>query len=180
MNQQSNTIESVANSSEISKIVFKALSDKQRTRRATDLTNLFRTVSKLDQTIPEREFLAVFKKLQDAKVGSLIIGRRSNHNRFVWNYNLKEVAQAAMDKTMLLTPISEHFSNVQKKTKKKTVTIVKPTEVIKPIKKKVIQAKTKSSTVKGPSIQLNLELSPNTPVKEIQALLELVKSLQSK
>lgn len=189
-----NPIETVANSSDISKMVFKALSDKQRARRATDLTHLFKVVIKMDQSVPERDFLAVFKQLQDAKVGSLIIGRKNNHNRFLWNYNLKDVAQAAKGKAVEMKTIEESFPGNKKTTRKvkpiirrKKMRIVKPAMLrqallnnkIEEPRQTVIPA-ARTSTLKGPRIQFNLELGPDVPFKDIQALLELVKGLQAK
>lgn len=182
-----NSIQTIANSSEVSKAVFKALSDKQRARKATDLTNLFREMTQKDKTLQEKEILAVFKKLQDASVGSLVIGRRNKHNRFVWNYNLKQVAQAAhgkmkpeelgpaiivrkpksrrIRKTLSTKTVKAALKNVTKQVETAPVTAIE--EKLMPI----------SSTGKGPTLQFNIELSANTRAEDIQALLELVHGL---
>ena len=177
-----NPIETVANSSEISKIVFKALSEKQRARRATDLTHLYRAVSKMDKTVQEKEFLKVFRQLEDADIGSLIIGRRNNHNRFVWNYNLKQVAQAAsgkMDTKELAPAVPE---KTVKKSRKVTTKKRKPSMLKAKSVPMVEDAHvTKSSSMAGPTkIQLTLELAPEVSAKDIQALIELVNGLQAK
>lgn len=175
-----NIIETIANRSEISKIIFKVLSDKQRARRATDLTHAFKAATKIDSTIPEREFLSVFKEMQAAKLGSLVIGRRNNHNRFVWKYNLKDVAEAAKGKTVQMKTIDEILptKKPRRKTKRKVNFTVTPKVAAAVVS--APQRAAKTSTSKGPRIQLNLELSPDVPFKDIQALLELAKSLQSK
>lgn len=195
------TIEQIANSSEISKQVFKALSDKQRARRATDLTNLYREMSRKDKTLQEKEMIQVFKKLEDAGIGSLVIGRRSNHNRFVWSYNLKHVALAAKGKIK-----QEAMESVETTGKKKTrgirkvstkaspVTVVKPTILRKAIKERAkkldvpapevmkVEEKvvSKGSSTQGPILQFQVELSANTRPQDIQAILELIKDLHKK
>jgi hypothetical protein len=184
-----NPIETVANGSEIGKIVFKALSEKQRARRATDLTHLYRAVSKMDKTVQEKEFLKVFRQLEDADIGSLIIGRRNNHNRFVWNYNLKQVAQAANGKmsTKELAPAvpEKKAKTVRKVTKRRKPSMFKARSqsVSKVETAPIVEDAhvTKSSSVAGPTkIQLTLELAPEVSAKDIQALIELVNSLQAK
>lgn len=185
-----NSIQTIASSSEVSKAVFKALSDKQRARRATDLTNLFREVSAKDKTIPEKEFLTVFKKLEEAKLGSLVIGRRNKHNRFLWNYNLKQVAQAAHGKVKPedMGPAVEVRKPKSRRIRKPTVLAAKTVKsVMKNVSKQIetapiqsIQEKVvpSSSTGKGPMLQFNIELSATTRAEDIQALLGLVQDLQ--
>lgn len=164
-----NAIETVANTNETSKLVFKALSEKQRARQATDLTRLFNRVVEMDKSIGEKEFLMVFKQLAEAKVGSLIIGRRNNHNRFIWNYNLREVAQAAQGKLEL-----KEVSEVKKSVKKKRSAPAAVTQLRSepPVQLTIPSAKAK--------IQVHLELDPSMRVEDVQALVDLVNSLQNK
>lgn len=152
------TIEQVANSSEVSKAIFKALADKQRARRKTDLTNLFKTVRKEHAEISEKDFLLIFKQLQEAKVGSLVIGRKNNHNRFVWSYNLKDVANRGLNKT----------------------STEKPTQLPAPEKKKRGRKpgmKMKTNSDKARIITINLDMSS---VSDAKALIELIESLKVK
>lgn len=74
------------------KLVFDILAERNRHRQRTDIKNLFRMAQKIENKLDYPSFLEVFKKLQANDVGSLIIGRRGNPDRFVWNYNLKAFA----------------------------------------------------------------------------------------
>ena len=80
---------------EVQKLVFEVLSERQRHRQRTDLKNLYRAVKRNEPSLDEDAFMDVFKGLDKAGAGSLIIGRRGNPNRFIWKYNLKAIAEAA-------------------------------------------------------------------------------------
>lgn len=174
MTQQNNkgdnmNIETVANGNDVSKAVFKALSEKQRAVRTTSLTNLFRALHKTHKSMSEKEFLDVFKQLEQAKYGKLIIGRRSNHDRFEWNYNLKDVAQLGSGqlstKDVKPAPKLKKTKRVQTKNSPFNPPVIKTTE---------------SSTQTGPRFQFDIVLSPSVSATDIQALVELVQSLQNK
>lgn len=77
-------------------LVFKNLQSRERNNQQTDLTNMYRAIYKTNPDIDQIEFLNVFKKLQEHHAGVLVIGRGGNPNRFIWKYNLKEVADQAL------------------------------------------------------------------------------------
>lgn len=77
----------------VAKLVFDVLAERQRHRQRTDLNNLFRAMRRDNPDLSEKEYLEVFKTLQANGAGSLIIGRRGNPNRFIWKYNLKDLAE---------------------------------------------------------------------------------------
>ena len=170
-------LETVANQNEVSKQVFRALAGKERAIRVTSVTNLYRTIHKAKPSIDEQEILQVFKDLEKANMGKLIIGRRNNHNRFVWNYNLKDVAQLATGKTKVneLKPAPK----AKKARRYKTPDI----ETMPEVKQTVKEIEAKSSTLSqqsGPRFQFDIVLSPSVSAADIKALVELVQSLQNK
>jgi hypothetical protein len=175
--KQDASLFAVANSSPAAKAVFIALGDRQRFRRRTDLNRLYLTVQSNPKNsgISEDDFLEVFKDLQAIKAGSLVIGRKNNPNRFVWKYNLKELASAALNNKDLT-----ELGPMPKKAPKRTAfrRKVKPTfkaKVAEPVPVKPTQVE----QVTGPAIiQLTLQLSPNYRPEDVHALLQLAQSLQ--
>lgn len=157
-------IETVANENEVSKVIFKALTEKQRAVRTTSLTNLYRSIHQANPSVAEKDFLAVFKHLEQARAGKLIFGRKNNHNRFEWNYNLKDVANMGIGKGGAPKPAP----------KSKRMKRMKPAQInTKPLV-------ANSSTNLGPRFQFDIQLSPSVSAADIQALVELVQSLQNK
>lgn len=163
MTNQTIDLAVVANSTPASKTIFKALSGLQRARRRTDLGRLYRMVHHMDNTVTEKDFLDIFKSLQDAKVGSLIIGRKNNPNRFAWRYNLKDIA-ARLQGVKETGPLAL-LPEVKAKRRKKQ-------------NQEIIPINTISKSLEGASIQLSISLPIGTPLKEVQALIDLAKSLQ--
>lgn len=89
-------IKSIANGSETAKTVFDVLSKRRRFRRQTNLNKLQQMLMDQGCLIVEDDYINLFKELETKGVGSLIVGRKGNPNRFKWNYSLKSVAKAAI------------------------------------------------------------------------------------
>lgn len=166
------TISQIAQSTEVAQKVFGALKERQRWRDRTDLTRLYKQLLEGGLTVAEQEFLGVFKKLEDIGAGSVIIARKKNKpNRFAWKYNLKDVAQAAASNQPIetLKPL-EKKKKVAVKRKKKANKKMEASNLV-PITKNIAP---------HPTIQITLQLSPNTDPKEIESYLEMAKMLQQK
>jgi hypothetical protein len=88
-------VKELAQTSDTTKTVFNALAKRERFRSSTDLAKFHRALLGEGARIVPVEFLELFKRLHDMKVGTLVFGRRGKPNRFIWNYNFKEVAKAA-------------------------------------------------------------------------------------
>lgn len=91
----SNEIKTIAESSDTSKAIFDVLKDRKRFRRYTNLSQFNQVLLNKGYKVVEDEYFDTFKALEKAGAGSLIIGRKGNPNRFIWDYNLKDVAKAA-------------------------------------------------------------------------------------
>lgn len=95
-------------------LVFKNLQARERNNQQTDLTNMYRAIYKTNPEIDQVDFLNVFKKLQEQHAGVLVIGRNGNSNRFIWKYNLKEVAEAALKNHSDFTKLSLYSARVRR------------------------------------------------------------------
>lgn len=175
------TVSQIAQSTPVAKEVFTALSERQRPRQRTDLNRLYIQVTEKNPNMSERDFLDVFKRLQTANVGTLIIGRKNNPNRFAWNYNLKQLASAAlgdgdMEQVEQYERKSKRGRPKGSKNKKHSTPVVKQlAENIVPITKNIAPQQQYA-----PSVQITLQLAPGTDLKEVQALIDLAQSLSKK
>lgn len=71
--------------------------NRERNREVTDIEQMRKGIElKEGETLDATRWMQAFKKLEDMGLGSLIIGRRGNPNRFRWNYSLKAIGQAAV------------------------------------------------------------------------------------
>lgn len=160
---------------QVSGLVYKVLGARQRVRQQTDLTQLYKDIRRMDKTVDEKDFLNTFKDLESKGVGSLIIGRRGNPNRFIWKYNLKDVATRLNKNKSIddLKPLEEtNHRLVQFVGKPKKVSVVKPKEL-----KRAITRQPKTVMVAKPSLQIVINIPEGTPQTEVQAYIDLAKDL---
>lgn len=151
--------------SHAAKTIFKVFGKRQRFRRHTNLDLFFKVIQQEDPTINEREFLSVFKGLQDQGAGSLVIGRKDNPTRFVWNYNLKEVANVAKRGRGLqgLDPLPKRSRYVP--------TLVNSDRPV------VIPMEPKKQNSVGGGVNITIQFPEGTRAEDMKALLELAASL---
>lgn len=76
-------------------VVFKSFLDRKRDRRTTDLRQYHGRLAKAGVTLNMHEVVGVFKKLEDAGAGSLILSRGGKPLRFRWDYSLKSIGKVA-------------------------------------------------------------------------------------
>jgi len=159
----SDTKELVMN--QVETTIYKYLSARQRVNRETNVTRLSSMITHTNPDLSEDAVLGFFRKLQDEGKGSLIIGRKDNPTRFLWDYNLKEVALKALGE-----PVKE-VKAITKPQKKRG-----PKPGSKRLKAKSTSETTKPTEV-VPVVTLNFELKGANP-KDIQALIELANGLK--
>lgn len=155
--------------SNAAKTIFKVFGKRQRFRRHTNLDLFFKVIAQEDPSITEREFLEVFKTLQNQGAGSLVIGRKDNPTRFVWNYNLKEVANVARRGRGLqgLDPLpkrSKYIPTLLNSDKPKLVSQPEP-----------IKAAAVPKSAGG--VNITIQFPEGTRPEDMKALLELAASL---
>lgn len=86
----------LAKKSNAASAIFDDMANRERFRREYNLKRLHKELSeKSKKPIDDKEFLETFKALQAAGLGSLIVGRGGKEDRFIWDYNLKDVARCA-------------------------------------------------------------------------------------
>jgi hypothetical protein len=162
---------------QVSGLIYKVLGSRQRIRQQTDLTQLYRQIKKLDKTVDEKSFLATFRKLELDGAGSLVIGRRGNPNRFVWKYNLKDVATRLNKNKSIddLKPLEETNSRLVQFTKPaRKMAIVKPKELKRTIQRQAAAVQAK------PMLQIVINIPEGTNKNDVQAYIDLAKDLGQK
>jgi hypothetical protein len=90
------SIRSIAKDSEESQTIFNSLAERKRTRKITDLRQLQYKLLDEGAKLTKEDVMKTFKALEDAGVGSIIIGRKGKPTRFKWNYSIKRVAKAGV------------------------------------------------------------------------------------
>ncbi len=88
----------VAKVSKLNDAAIAAFDTFSKRKRFRSNTNLLRFHAELEEKygkIKESELITTFKKLQEAGLGSLIVGRKPSDTRFAWNYSLRDVAKLA-------------------------------------------------------------------------------------
>lgn len=157
-------IKTIANSSPTSKVVFNALSERERYRDQLDLRKFKNDLMNKGEKIVQDEYIETFKMLEQLGVGSLIIGRKGKPNRFKWNYNLKDVAKASMNNEV------KEFKAIAQP----IITTKRPRG--RPRKNQsILNAVSTKATNQPISITINLPADSNPA--DVAALLSLVKGM---
>lgn len=75
---------------------FDTFNARKRFRSNTNLVRFHRELEeKYGKPIQEKQLEDMFKALEQAGMGSLIVSRNKNNTRFAWNYSLRDVAKAS-------------------------------------------------------------------------------------
>jgi hypothetical protein len=74
------------------KKVFTTIAQRERPRPITDLRRL-RLEMPDGASVDKREFADIFTELQRLGLGTLVLGRGANPDRFKWAYNMVDVAR---------------------------------------------------------------------------------------
>lgn len=94
--------------------LFESFKNRKRFRRRTNVNLLHQELVAKFGKIEESQLIETFKMLQDMEFGSLVVGRRNNPTRFIWNYSLKDLAKAAkgelkMDEINAIPPLDSRY-----------------------------------------------------------------------
>lgn len=87
----------ISKANKTAEAIFGIFSERIRFRRVTNLQKLHNDLVNQNKPVDDDDMVQTFKSLEDAGLGALVIGRNGNPSRFVWDYNLKEVAKAALE-----------------------------------------------------------------------------------
>lgn len=94
-------LKTFVNESQVAKVMFEEFSSRQRYRDNTNVHHLHNTLRTKGVKLSEDDIITAFKQLTEMGIGKIIFGRGKNPTRFLWNYNLKDVAKAAQGKKPL-------------------------------------------------------------------------------
>lgn len=83
-------------STDTGKSILSHFASRARTTSSTDLRRLKYLLLNNGNVIEDKEYLGVFKLLQNKGVGAIIYGRKGKPDRFKWNYSLKVISQNAL------------------------------------------------------------------------------------
>lgn len=163
---------------QLEKTVYEMLADRQRINNKTNLDQFFVYLRGRVPNATDSDLMSVFKSLEELGYGSIVYGRGGNPTRFLWNYNLSDVARKELGEDVEIRPFTK-----RNPVKKKKIFTRKVTKKVKPVKfsKKEVAAKPivqNDSAI--PVVSINLQLDKDISPKDIQALIELANSLKSK
>lgn len=124
INLDSTKIKQVANASRTATATMILLGFRQRAHNFINLQAVKRELEGMNEHVVDKDYMDFWRGLEDAGVGSIIVGRRGKQTRFEWNYSLKHVAQVAIEGKK---PEFDKIINKQNQfTKVKTIEIEKP------------------------------------------------------
>jgi hypothetical protein len=128
-------INQVATLNEAAVAAFNTFAERQRFRSNTNLVRFHRELEEKHGKVDEGQLLEVFKALEQAGAGSLILNRKPYKTRFAWNYSLRDVAKLAKGeiKPDELTKVKKPTKKVGRPAKAKPAPVAKEEETIEVI-----------------------------------------------
>lgn len=168
------TLASIATTTPAGQAIFRVLSkEEKRNRKETNLHWLFLETE--DNSLTYADFLSVWKQLDNMGVGSLVTGRGGAPDRFKWGYGLRDVATLAKEGKSLeyATPIGKKRTVSKRGRPKGSKNKRGKTKIVAPKANIPVQAAPTPTYV-----QLTINLPEKANIKDVQALLEMAKSLQ--
>lgn len=85
-------------SDEKARAIFDLYSHRQRGRQTSSTQRIRRVLKDHGVEMSTKELSDFYLKMQKAGVGRCVAGRKGRVNRFIWNFHLKSVAEAAQGK----------------------------------------------------------------------------------
>lgn len=90
-------IKQVTDASKTATATMIMLGFRQRAHSFTTLESVKSQLRKLGERVVGRDFMDFWRGLEEAGVGSVVLGRRGGQTRFAWNYSLRQIAQIAIE-----------------------------------------------------------------------------------
>lgn len=152
---------------------FNMLANRQRINNKTDILQFTRIIRNEVPEATEEDTMAFFKSLQDEGKGVLIRGRGDNPTRFIWKYNLKEVAEQALGKRQDASLLDTKAKVLAKPVKAKRGRPVGS-------KNKTYKMKSGTRTEVQATQAIVFQLPANFSKEDVQALIDLTQAKVSK
>lgn len=92
-----NKLKEITNGSNTSVVTMLYLALRQRARNESNVTTTRDQLIRMGEKVVDEDYEKFWKSLEEAGIGSFIVGRRGNPDRFKWNYSLKNVARLAIE-----------------------------------------------------------------------------------
>jgi hypothetical protein len=89
-------LQTITHANHTSEIIMTGLSMRERARSYLSLNRIKRELLDSGEKIVSEDFKGFWKSLEDAGYGVVVYGRKNRPSRFMWHYNLKEVAKHAL------------------------------------------------------------------------------------
>lgn len=109
-------LKQVGHASHTAEVTITALALRERLRHFSDITRTRNQLIRQGERVVDEDYMAFWKGLQDAGVGTIIFGRKGKPDRFQWHYSMKKVAQAALEGT---NEVAEKIAGPSRNLKKK-------------------------------------------------------------
>lgn len=90
------SIKSLAHSNATASTIFLIMSQRERARHVLNLDLLLSNAIAQSKDVSKEVFYETFKQLHNLKVGYIIYGRKGNNHKFVWTYDMKDVAKIGL------------------------------------------------------------------------------------
>jgi hypothetical protein len=90
-------LKSITNANHTSEVVMTHLACRQRNRSFSDVTRTRMLLLRNGEKIEEKDYLAFWKSLENAGVGTLVAGGGKRASQFRWKYSLKIIAESAIN-----------------------------------------------------------------------------------
>ena len=152
-----NQLKKIGHASRTAEVLSTSLALRERVRHSSDIARMKNQLIREGETIVDSELFKFWKDLQNAGVGSVIVGRRGKPTRFDWHVSMKSVAKALMDGT---NEKAERISN-----EKPSKSLIKPS--VAPVSPKAEPKVEPSAAQAGKiiyiSLRKDLELEINIP-----------------
>lgn len=173
------SVKELAHSNTTASAIFLAFSQRERGRHVINLDLIYTRLEAEGVRMSHTDYFGTFKRLEELDIGKLVYGRKGNANRFIWSYDLKDVAKIGLgNKDIDPKAIAPRQSRGVNKTNM-AVSNVRPTTQEDTLESKQANVETKS-TVKTPKVKATRKYTHKkyVNIKVPVELLEFLKTLK--
>lgn len=90
-------LKKITNASHTATVAMVMLGFKQRAHSFTNLASFKSKLAAAGEKVIDRDYMDFWRGLEQAHVGSVVLGRRGKQTRFEWDYSLRQIARIAIE-----------------------------------------------------------------------------------
>jgi hypothetical protein len=90
------SLKDIMSTSPVVKVIMASMKRRKRDRKYIELNNFHKSLSDVGHDFTFQQLVDGFKLIEDAGVGSLVVGRNGKKNRFAPGFSMRKVAKAAL------------------------------------------------------------------------------------